>query len=176
MASDQSKIAALECQLEMKELELRGLREAMKKMPEFAHLDGDACFRPSHNDEDEATDLDPKIQTLVKKASRKFSRKASTAVLMQTYQPQTVSSTRRQIEDYCRDLVINNDHISKMEMRLRQAIDKGLNKDTHPTATVKCFPTYVRELPSGHEGGKYLALDLGGTNFRVVVIDIGKDK
>ena len=40
----------------------------------------------------------------------------------------------------------------------------------------KCFPTYVRELPSGCEVGKFLALDLGGTNFRVVVIDIDKDK
>ena len=59
---------------------------------------------------------------------------------------------------------------------MRQAIDRGLSKKTHDKATVKCFPTYVRQLPSGHEEGKFLALDLGGTNFRVVVIDIGKDK
>ena len=63
-----------------------------------------------------------------------------------------------------------------MECRLRDAIDQGLSKKKHDQATVKCFPTYVQELPSGHECGKFLALDLGGTNFRVVVIDIGKDK
>ena len=63
-----------------------------------------------------------------------------------------------------------------MEKNMRQAIDRGLKKQTHDKATVKCFPTYVRQLPSGHEEGKFLALDLGGTNFRVVVIDIGKDK
>ncbi len=59
---------------------------------------------------------------------------------------------------------------------MRKAIEEGLSKKTHDKATVKCFPTYVQELPSGHECGKFLALDLGGTNFRVVVIDIGKDK
>jgi len=64
-----------------------------------------------------------------------------------------------------------------MERDLRAGIDRGLNKSTHPQASVKCFPTYVRQLPSGREKGKFLALDLGGTNFRVVVMDIdGQDK
>lgn len=79
-------------------------------------------------------------------------------------------------DSYYRDLVINNDHISQMEQRLRAAIEKGLNKDTHKFASVKCFPTYVRDLPSGTEFGKFLALDLGGTNFRVVLIDIGPNE
>ena len=74
-----------------------------------------------------------------------------------------------------RDLIINNDHISQMEQRLRAAIEKGLNSETHPYASVKCFPTYVRDLPCGTEMGKFLALDLGGTNLRVVLIDIGPD-
>jgi hexokinase len=60
-----------------------------------------------------------------------------------------------------------------MERRLREAIERGLDADRHKTASVKCFPTYVRELPSGTEVGKFLALDLGGTNFRVVLMDIG---
>ena len=72
--------------------------------------------------------------------------------------------------------IIHSSFTSTMEKRMRQAIDRGLSKNTHENATVKCFPTYVQELPSGHECGKFLALDLGGTNFRVVVIDIGKDK
>lgn len=63
----------------------------------------------------------------------------------------------------------------KMEQRLRDAIEEGLDAKRHATATVKCFPTYVRELPSGTEIGKFLALDLGGTNFRVVLIDIEPD-
>ncbi|RWS24610.1 Hexokinase-2-like protein [Leptotrombidium deliense] len=34
------------------------------------------------------------------------------------------------------------------------------------------FPTFVRDVPNGRERGKFLALDLGGTNFRVLIIDI----
>ena len=63
-----------------------------------------------------------------------------------------------------------------MEKRLRDAIDIGLREKTHADASVKCFPTYVNELPTGTEHGKFLALDLGGTNFRVVVIDIAENK
>ena len=120
-------------------------------MPEFKNLQGDACFRV------------PK-------------RKKTSATLIQSFKPTTVNDTRRQIEDYCRDLIINNDHISQMEQRMRAAIEKGLNKDTHQFASVKCFPTYVRDLPTGTEYGKFLALDLGGTNFRVVLIDIGPNE
>lgn len=72
--------------------------------------------------------------------------------------------------------MINNDHIHIMEQRMREAIEKGLDKKQHDAASVKCFPTYVRELPSGHECGKFLALDLGGTNFRVVLVEIGENE
>ena len=71
-------------------------------MPEFKNLDGDACFRV------------PK-------------RKKTSVVLLQSFKANTVSDTRRQIEDYCRDLIINNDHISQMEQRLRAAIEKGIH-------------------------------------------------
>lgn len=36
------------------------------------------------------------------------------------------------------------------------------------SATVRMLPTYVRAVPNGTETGNYLALDLGGTNFRCV--------
>lgn len=48
----------------------------------------------------------------------------------------------------------------------------GLCPKTHPKATVKMFPTYVRNIPNGTEIGQVLALDLGGTNFRVLLIDL----
>lgn len=38
------------------------------------------------------------------------------------------------------------------------------------------LPSYVRNIPNGTEQGDYLALDLGGTNFRVILIRlIGKE-
>ena len=80
------------------------------------------------------------------------------------------------IEDLCRDLIVNNDHIHVVEQRLRVAINEGLGKETHGQATVKCFPTYVRDLPTGKETGRFLALDLGGTNFRVLLVEIGENQ
>ena len=41
---------------------------------------------------------------------------------------------------------------------------------------MKCFPTYVRRLPNGKEQGKFLSLDLGGTNFRVIVMELTPDQ
>jgi hexokinase len=32
------------------------------------------------------------------------------------------------------------------------------------------LPSYVRAVPNGTEHGDFLALDLGGTNFRVLLI------
>jgi len=83
---------------------------------------------------------------------------------------------RKDIETVCRELVLDNYVLTIIEKRLRDAMEKGLKEKTHDEASVKCFPTFVRELPTGKEHGKFLALDLGGTNFRVLVIDIAENK
>ncbi|CAB4063163.1 HK [Lepeophtheirus salmonis] len=98
------------------------------------------------------------------------------SMTLQSYQPKIISETRRKIEDLCRDLIVNNDHIHVVERRMRKAINEGLSKKYHETSSVKCFPTYVRLLPTGKETGRFLALDLGGTNFRVLVVDIGENQ
>ena len=41
---------------------------------------------------------------------------------------------------------------------------------------VKMLPSFVRHLPDGHENGTFVALDLGGTNFRVLLIDISDEQ
>lgn len=55
---------------------------------------------------------------------------------------------------------------------LEQEMEAGLSPATHKTADVKMFPTYVRNIANGTEIGKVLALDLGGTNFRVLLVDL----
>ncbi|XP_041370918.1 hexokinase-1-like isoform X2 [Gigantopelta aegis] len=51
-------------------------------------------------------------------------------------------------------------------------MNNGLTKHTHHVADIKMFPTFVRSLPDGTETGSFLALDLGGTNFRVLLVKI----
>ncbi|XP_053202339.1 hexokinase-2-like isoform X2 [Panonychus citri] len=80
------------------------------------------------------------------------------------------------IESITRDLVLTNDQLEKVASLLLNEFNEGLGKTTHPSASVKMFPTYVRDVPNGREEGKFLALDLGGTNFRVLLIDINGDK
>jgi hexokinase len=55
---------------------------------------------------------------------------------------------------------------------LEEEMSAGLSPSTHKQAAVKMFPTYVRNIPNGTEIGQVLALDLGGTNFRVLLIDL----
>ena len=55
---------------------------------------------------------------------------------------------------------------------LEEEMSAGLSPITHGKASVKMFPTYVRNIPNGTEMGQVLALDLGGTNFRVLLIDL----
>ncbi|EAU32609.1 glucokinase [Aspergillus terreus NIH2624] len=51
-------------------------------------------------------------------------------------------------------------------------MEEGLSKEG---ATLSQIPTYVTSVPNGTEKGLYLAVDLGGTNFRVCSIDLHGD-
>ncbi|EGC49069.1 glucokinase glkA [Histoplasma capsulatum var. duboisii H88] len=53
-----------------------------------------------------------------------------------------------------------------------QQMDEGLEQDG---ATLRQIPSYVTAVPDGTEKGVYLAVDLGGTNFRVCCIDLHGD-
>lgn len=54
-----------------------------------------------------------------------------------------------QVRDKCKDLVLNNETLLKVKDQLLVDIKKGLGKDTHAESVVKCFPTYVQDLPNG---------------------------
>ncbi|KFA47826.1 hypothetical protein S40293_06450 [Stachybotrys chartarum IBT 40293] len=61
-----------------------------------------------------------------------------------------------------------NSHVKEF---LRQ-MGEGLEKDG---TSVSQIPTYVTGVPNGTEKGLYLAVDLGGTNFRVCSITLNGD-
>lgn len=45
--------------------------------------------------------------------------------------------------------IMDNDKLQKYMEILLDNINKGLKKATNPSAIVKCFPTYVQDLPDG---------------------------
>ncbi len=53
--------------------------------------------------------------------------------------------------------------------KLKNEFEKGLSREGDDIM-VKMLITYVHSLPDGTEKGDFLALDLGGSNFRVLLI------
>lgn len=51
-------------------------------------------------------------------------------------------------------------------------MEKGLSDEGAASSSMKMLPSYVTALPNGSEKGNFLALDLGGTNFRVLLIKL----
>lgn len=76
------------------------------------------------------------------------------------------------VENVVKPFILKNEDYEKIVEIMLDNFNKGLGKDTNATARVKMFPTYVRAVPDGTEEGDYLALDLGGTNFRVLLISL----
>jgi len=48
----------------------------------------------------------------------------------------------------------------------------GLEPSTRNNSDLKMLPTYVTNLPTKNEQGEILALDLGGTNFRTLLVKL----
>ncbi|XP_004701445.1 hexokinase HKDC1 [Echinops telfairi] len=87
-----------------------------------------------------------------------------------------VQAQRKQIDEVLALFQLTRDNLVDVKNRMRAELEYGLKKETHPMATVKMLPTYVCGLPDGTEKGKFLALDLGGTNFRVLLVKFRKGR
>ncbi|XP_049711699.1 hexokinase HKDC1 isoform X1 [Elephas maximus indicus] len=83
-----------------------------------------------------------------------------------------VQAQRKQIDKVLALFQLTREHLVSVQNKMRTELEYGLKKKTHPLATVKMLPTYVCGMPDGTEKGKFLALDLGGTNFRVLLVKI----
>ncbi|KAF0990348.1 hypothetical protein HZS_5390, partial [Henneguya salminicola] len=62
--------------------------------------------------------------------------------------------------------------------RMREAFLRGLHCDpkVFKHSPIKMLPTYLSVVPDGTEVGKFMAIDLGGTNFRFYVINVIEGK
>ncbi|XP_061907577.1 hexokinase-2 [Entelurus aequoreus] len=76
------------------------------------------------------------------------------------------------LDKYLHQLHLSDTTVMDISMRFRREMDKGLCRDTNPTAAVKMLPTYVLSTPDGSEQGDFLALDLGGSTFRVLLVTV----
>ncbi|XP_028298855.1 putative hexokinase HKDC1 [Gouania willdenowi] len=81
---------------------------------------------------------------------------------------QRLASRKRQVDQRLSPFRLSEEHLQLVKARMRVGLDAGL-KATGPSA-VKMLPSFVYHTPDGTEHGKYLALDLGGTNFRALLV------
>lgn len=89
-----------------------------------------------------------------------------------------------QIQDACKCFLLSDEDLKLIMQKMDASFEEGLDPKTGSifscrglfrftlaaTAAVKMLPSYVRAVPNGTERGDFLALDLGGTNFRVLLI------
>jgi hexokinase len=70
-----------------------------------------------------------------------------------------------------------SDDILKQIMEIMEdEMERGLNRTTVCEADLRMLPTYVCQLPTGKESNDILALDLGGSNFRVLLIKLRENE
>jgi len=78
------------------------------------------------------------------------------------------------VEEVIKRYNLPKESLEEVIRLLRLDMEKGLSADSNVRAEspIKMLPTFVRAVPNGSESGDFLALDLGGTNFRVLLVQI----
>ena len=76
------------------------------------------------------------------------------------------------VNNVVKQFSMGGDKLYKVLVAAHNNFKKGLKKSGNHEACIKMLPTYVTSLPNGTEAGTFVALDLGGTNFRVLLIQI----
>uniref|UniRef100_A0A8C4F3P3 Phosphotransferase n=1 Tax=Dicentrarchus labrax TaxID=13489 RepID=A0A8C4F3P3_DICLA len=78
--------------------------------------------------------------------------------------------------EYLEPFCLSLEKLQEVSARLKRDFSRGLGKHSHHKAPVKMLPTFVRATPDGTEKGDFLALDLGGTNFRVLHVRVVEEQ
>ncbi|XP_077600672.1 hexokinase-2-like isoform X1 [Stigmatopora nigra] len=94
------------------------------------------------------------------------------STLLGNYSPEISDDQGNKLEKYLDNLHLADKTLMDISIRFRREMDKGLCRDTNPTAAVRMLPTYVLSTPDRTEQGEFLALDLGGSTFRVLLVTV----
>ena len=116
------------------------------------------------------TENPPNVPKMGSKLGASTDRNYSIENVCSQIQPSTKSERLQSVNTLLAPLCINNDLCCTVEKRIRRSIEWGLTKEKNALSSIKCFPTYVRALPTGEEECECLAIDLGGTNLRCIFV------
>ncbi|XP_076581988.1 hexokinase HKDC1 isoform X6 [Chaetodon auriga] len=85
---------------------------------------------------------------------------------------QRLASQRKKVDETLSPFRLNQEQLQLVKARMRAGLETGLK--TKGSSAIKMLPSFVYRTPDGTERGKYLALDLGGTNFRALLVNFKK--
>lgn len=80
-----------------------------------------------------------------------------------------LAAHRRLLEETLAPFRLGHRELEAVQAQMRGAMARGLHGEA---SSLRMLPTYVRATPDGSERGDFLALDLGGTNFRVLLVRV----
>ena len=83
------------------------------------------------------------------------------------------SDLMAEIKNFEEMFSVSNDKLKAIVKHFISELDKGLSKKG---GNIPMIPGWVMQYPEGTEKGDFLAIDLGGTNLRVVLIKLGGDR
>nr|XP_048303772.1 hexokinase-3 isoform X4 [Myodes glareolus] len=82
-----------------------------------------------------------------------------------------LAAHKRILEETLAPFRLSFEQLKMVQAEMRTAMIKGLQGEA---SSLRMLPTYVRATPDGSERGDFLALDLGGTNFRVLLVRVAE--
>nr|CAD7458132.1 unnamed protein product [Timema tahoe] len=77
--------------------------------------------------------------------------------------------TLSSVENLLKDVQLTGDAVLKIQDVFLTELENGIHEKP---SSLQMENTYIPELPDGTEEGLFLALDLGGTNFRVILLEL----
>uniref|UniRef100_A0A8C4XR12 hexokinase n=1 Tax=Falco tinnunculus TaxID=100819 RepID=A0A8C4XR12_FALTI len=86
-----------------------------------------------------------------------------------------LAAQRHEVDQVLAPLRLSRADLQRVQALMRQEMELGLGWESNANASVRMLPTYVCGTPNGTERGEFLVLDLGGTNFRVLLVRLAED-
>ncbi|XP_021265806.1 hexokinase-3-like isoform X4 [Numida meleagris] len=86
-----------------------------------------------------------------------------------------LAAQQRKVEQLLAPLRLSRADLERVQALMKQEMERGLDRESNAESSLRMLPTYVCHTPDGTERGEFLALDLGGTNFRVLVVRVTQD-
>ncbi|KAI4821223.1 hypothetical protein KUCAC02_029165, partial [Chaenocephalus aceratus] len=101
------------------------------------------------------------------------SGKGAAMVTAVAYRLAVQHAERQRVLDTLR---LSREQLLDVKRRMSEDMERGLSKQNHEQSSLKMLPSYVRDTPDGTEHGDFLALDLGGSSFRVLLVRVRSGK